>query len=173
MADPIPELWTIDACAAHLGIQEGSARGLLSRRGVESVDTIRDPESGRYRARYPADKVRAVAGDRRPGKQTSGRGTTGDFTRTLRSLHAAGDPRLGPTLKTAQSKGWSYAVLGEALELSRERVRQIAVKPTGHSPVQDIPDPAPGAPDGRPGKALPREVTEPGTRAPGSPASEG
>ncbi|WP_098007784.1 hypothetical protein [Streptomyces sp. sk226] len=70
MADPTPELWTIDVCAAHLGIQEGSARGLLSRRGVERVDTIRHPVSGRPLARYPADKVRAVAADRRPGRRT-------------------------------------------------------------------------------------------------------
>lgn len=62
-----PELWTIDVVAAHLGIQEGSARGLLSRRGVERVDTIRDPDSGQALARYPADAVRTVAQSRRPG----------------------------------------------------------------------------------------------------------
>ncbi|WP_405413955.1 hypothetical protein [Streptomyces rubiginosohelvolus] len=70
MPDATPELWTIDVCATHLGIQEGSARGLLSRRGVLRVDTIRHPESGRPLARYPADKVRAVAADRRPGRRT-------------------------------------------------------------------------------------------------------
>ncbi|MFF6904511.1 hypothetical protein ACFY9Q_01045 [Streptomyces sp. NPDC012389] len=64
------ELWTIDQVAAHLKIQKGSARGLLSRRGVERVDTIRHPVSGRPLARYPADKVRAVGVDRRPGRRT-------------------------------------------------------------------------------------------------------
>lgn len=47
------------------GIQEGSARGLLSRRRVERVDTIRDPDSGQALARHPADAVRAVAESRR------------------------------------------------------------------------------------------------------------
>ncbi|WP_432008691.1 hypothetical protein [Streptomyces bacillaris] len=65
-----PELWTIDICADHLGIKESSARSLLSRRDVERVDTIRHPISGRPLARYPADKVRAVAADRRPGRRT-------------------------------------------------------------------------------------------------------
>ncbi len=73
MPDTTPELWTIDVAAAHLGIQEGSARGLLSRRGVRRVDTIRHPESGRPLARYPADAVRAVADNRRPGRRTDRR----------------------------------------------------------------------------------------------------
>lgn len=64
------ELWTIDQAAAHLGTQEGSARGLLSRRGIQRVDTIRHPKSGRAVARYLADEVRAVAADRRPGRRT-------------------------------------------------------------------------------------------------------
>ncbi|MFI9012567.1 hypothetical protein ACIGZI_00875 [Streptomyces griseus] len=64
------ELWTIDQAAEHLGIKKDSARGLLSRRGVHRVDTIRHPESGRPLARYPADEVRAVATDRRPGRRT-------------------------------------------------------------------------------------------------------
>ncbi|MFJ9979715.1 hypothetical protein [Streptomyces cyaneofuscatus] len=66
----MPELWTIDVCAVHLGIKKESVRGLLSRRGVERVDTIRHPVSGRPLARYPADEVRAVAADRRPGRRT-------------------------------------------------------------------------------------------------------
>lgn len=70
MPDTTPELWTIDVAADHLGIQEGSARGLLSRRGIERVDTIRHPKSGRALARYPADEVRALAADRRPGRRT-------------------------------------------------------------------------------------------------------
>ncbi|MEV6854763.1 hypothetical protein AB0M89_13250 [Streptomyces microflavus] len=64
------ELWTIDQAAAHLKIQKGSARGLLSRRGVERVDTIRHPVSGRDIARFRADEVRAVAASRRPGERT-------------------------------------------------------------------------------------------------------
>ncbi|MGW1015616.1 hypothetical protein [Streptomyces niveus] len=63
-----PELWTIDVAAAHLGIKEGSARGLLSRRGVQRVDTIRSV-NGRTLARYPAAEVRAVAASRRPGQR--------------------------------------------------------------------------------------------------------
>ncbi|MFD8919477.1 hypothetical protein ACFV0Y_16860 [Streptomyces sp. NPDC059569] len=68
--DTTSELWTIDICAAHLGIKEPSARGLLSRRGVLRVDTIRHPESGRALARYAADEVRAVAASRRPGRRS-------------------------------------------------------------------------------------------------------
>ncbi|MGP3636212.1 hypothetical protein ACTU45_23115 [Streptomyces sp. 24-1644] len=64
------ELWTIDQAAHHLGIQPGSARGLLSRRKIQRVDTIRHPESGRPLARYRADEVRALATDRRPGRRT-------------------------------------------------------------------------------------------------------
>ncbi|MFJ5294479.1 hypothetical protein [Streptomyces sp. NPDC088348] len=70
MADNTSELWTIIQAAEHLGIKADSARGLLSRRKVQRVDTIRHPVSGRDLARYPADAVREVAADRRPGRRT-------------------------------------------------------------------------------------------------------
>ncbi|WP_097964971.1 hypothetical protein [Streptomyces sp. or20] len=69
-SDTTPELWTIDVAAEYLGIQKGSARGLLSRRGVKRVDSIQHPDSGRDIARFRADEVRAVAADRRPGRRT-------------------------------------------------------------------------------------------------------
>lgn len=68
-----------------------------------------------------------------------------DFARTLRDLYTSRDPRLGPTIKAAQAKGWAYALLGSALELTAVRARQIGLKETGHEPV-NVPEPAPGAP---------------------------
>lgn len=70
MPDTTPELWTTEEAANHLGIKPKSASGLLSRRGVQRVDTIRHPVSGRDIARFNADEVRAVAADRRPGRRT-------------------------------------------------------------------------------------------------------
>ncbi|WP_103528948.1 hypothetical protein [Streptomyces sp. SM12] len=49
-----------------------------------------------------------------------------DFTATLRALHARRDPRLAPTLAAAQADGWTFQALGEAIGVTRERVRKIA-----------------------------------------------
>jgi hypothetical protein len=68
-----------------------------------------------------------------------------DFARTLRDLYASGDPRLGPTIKAAHEHGWTFALLGSALELTRTRARQISMKGAGVAPVADIPEPVPGA----------------------------
>ncbi|WP_097982837.1 hypothetical protein [Streptomyces sp. f150] len=70
MPDTTPELWTTEVCAEYLGIKPKSASGTLSRRGVKRFDTIRHPKSGRAVARFNADEVRALAGDRQPGRRT-------------------------------------------------------------------------------------------------------
>lgn len=70
MPSSTPELWTIEQAAEHLGVQPGSARGLLSRRGIRRATTGDHPVSGRIVALYSADQVRKVAANRRPGRRT-------------------------------------------------------------------------------------------------------
>ncbi|MEU3220055.1 hypothetical protein [Streptomyces sp. NPDC006971] len=67
---PDDELWTIEQAAEHLGIQPGSARGFLSRRGVRRITTGDHPVSGRIVSLFSADAIRALATDRRPGRRT-------------------------------------------------------------------------------------------------------
>lgn len=78
------------------------------------------------------------------------RGLPTDFARVLRRLYICADPQLGPTMKAANDKGWSYALLGDALELTGGRARQIALKESGHDPVPDVPEPVPGGTTDRP-----------------------
>lgn len=82
-----------------------------------------------------------------------------DFARTLRDLYASGDPRLGPTMKAANERGWSFALLGKTLELTGGRSRQIALKHSGHEPVSDIPEPVPSSAADRPHLA-PEQITQ-------------
>ncbi|WP_435246320.1 hypothetical protein [Streptomyces sp. NRRL F-5630] len=63
------ELWTVEQAAAHLGIQPGSARGLLSRRKIKRA-SVDESDAGRLRALYRADEIRALAASRRPGART-------------------------------------------------------------------------------------------------------
>jgi hypothetical protein len=79
-------------------------------------------------------------------RQNNGAALPADFARTLRELYASGDPRLGPTMKAANEHGWTFALLGSALELTGNRARQISMKNAGNEPVADIPEPVPGAP---------------------------
>lgn len=79
-------------------------------------------------------------------RQSSGAALPADFAWALRDLYASGDPRLGPTMKAANERGWTFALLGNALELTGNRARQISMKNAGNEPVADIPEPAPGAP---------------------------
>jgi hypothetical protein len=77
-------------------------------------------------------------------RQSNGAELPVDFVRTLRDLYASRDPRLGPTMKAAHEHGWTFALLGDALELTRTRARQISVKAAGAAPVANIPEPVPG-----------------------------
>jgi len=49
-------------------------------------------------------------------------------------------------MKAAHEHGWTFALLGNALELTGGRARQISMKNAGNEPVADIPEPVPGAP---------------------------
>ena len=82
-----------------------------------------------------------------------------DFARTLRDLYASGDPRLGPTMKAAHERGWSFTLLGKTLELTGGRSRQIALKDSGHEPVPDIPEPVPSSAADRP-HLVPEQITQ-------------
>ena len=59
-------LWTIAEVAAHLGIQPGSARGTLSRWGVQAVERRID-DHGRVHSLYDPDEVKAARAAR-PGQ---------------------------------------------------------------------------------------------------------
>lgn len=61
------ELWTIDQVAEELGIQPGSARGQLSRWGIDRHDTVDHPESGRPQSRFKAAAVKHAKANR-PGR---------------------------------------------------------------------------------------------------------
>lgn len=76
-------------------------------------------------------------------RQSDGAELPADFARALRDLYASKDPRLGPTMKAANEQGWTFALLGDALELTRSRARQISMKGAGNAPVADIPEPVP------------------------------
>lgn len=90
---------------------------------------------------------------------SSGAAPPTDFARTLRSLYASRDPRLGPTMKAAHGKGWTYALLGDVLEVTGTRTRQIALKNTGHEPVPNIPEPALSSPADKP-RLAPERITQ-------------
>ncbi|MFB8241983.1 hypothetical protein ACFC58_36160 [Kitasatospora purpeofusca] len=64
------ELWTIDQVADYLGAASAkSASRTLSRWGIRATRYTPHPASGRPRAEYPADDVRAAAANR-PGRGT-------------------------------------------------------------------------------------------------------
>ena len=92
-------------------------------------------------------------------RQSNGAALPADFARVLRSLYIFEDPRLGPTMKAANERGWSFALLGKALELTDSRARQIALKESGHEPVPDIPESVTGSAADRPHLA-PEQITQ-------------
>jgi len=72
MAEPNPELWTIDQAAEHIGAgSAASARRALSRWGVRAAEYRPHPVSGRPQALYRAEEVRTA----RAGRPGSGNRT--------------------------------------------------------------------------------------------------
>lgn len=70
-----------------------------------------------------------------------GQAVPDEFAATLRLLRSVGDPRLPMTLRLAWEEGWTFVAMAQPLEVSRERVRQLANSATGHAHGIDIPSP--------------------------------
>lgn len=63
-----PEVWTAEQVADFLGCKDGStaaARTMMSRWGIKSIAVTFHPRTGRHKALYPADQVRAEHEKRR------------------------------------------------------------------------------------------------------------